>query len=91
MYDGGHDTQQKSYSPQPLRHSPRLQDKLGEKTKKINVDAMVKRTKITPKDLKARGFKSRKQYIEHICSTSIALTKPTRFATLKAKHSSKFK
>lgn len=30
MYDGGHDTQQKSHSPQPLRHSPRLQDKLRE-------------------------------------------------------------
>ena len=45
----------------------------------------VKRTKITPKDLKARGFKSRKQYIKHICSTSIAATKPTRFATLKSK------
>lgn len=30
MYDGGHDTQQKSHSPQPLWHSPRLQDKLRE-------------------------------------------------------------
>ena len=30
MYDRGHDTQQKSHSPQPLRHSPRLQDKLRE-------------------------------------------------------------
>jgi hypothetical protein len=57
----------------------------------VNDYAMVKRTRITPKDLKARGFKSRKQYIEHICSTSIALTKPTRLATLKSKQCTKFK
>ena len=30
MYDGGHDTHEKSHSPQPLWHSPRLQDKLRE-------------------------------------------------------------
>jgi hypothetical protein len=57
----------------------------------VNDSAMVKSTRITPKDLKACGLKSHKQCIEHICSTSISLMKPTRFATLKSKQYTKLK
>jgi len=94
--DGGNATpffeiHHKPHYLQPVQHSPPLEEKIGKETKKVNDYAMVKRTRITPKDLKSRGFKSRKQYIEHICSTSIALTKPTRLAALKSKQCTKFK
>lgn len=87
--DGEHRTplseiHEEAHSLQPLQRSPQFQGNLGE-PKMENDYGMVKITKITPKELKARGFKSRKQYIEHICSASIAATKLTRFATLKSK------